>query len=614
MESADGQRSRAHAYSSSDPPAITARDPYSLRRYNSSNPDVSVDKKVVQLKPYESEYDKLSRYLQSSGNISRSRSQKHDDDKELRYSVEGCRRARPRAQTEFPSSINEDLYMAPNEIASLPNSRRIPVSRAKTSPLSASMSSDALLRQSQDGSSFQTLKTSQALESAIYGVAQGKGPNLVMELKDLQTAASKFYNLLLNTSINDPRMADLRTYLRSGDNSPVNDILSQIYKTLQPPVPCRTLDIEDNTEYVMNFHQDCRDKVALKERLMLLYAKPGPPSVTFQKITSKLDAVLDAFAEMVVKLRTGRNETVVSPFHAQNILRSITSGPEGESLVNSLLNNELWIRWGTETGLPPMPHLYMLKHSPAYEMRKAVVLSMLAERKEKISTILSTYIRLEALIPPIYGKLDDDANAWQVTEFDSESGKMETHSTKLPQWIEESHKLTSHLKSTNRTPFKFGDHIHCLYSVYLVIIKDITLSEGSFAKESRAPSSHQIYVGSSTTGVLYKFLGVANNHCENTMRALEAAQTLSNFRCLENISLVDAYLALSWIRHQPRAVFVINSFHEGDMVNLSLNKKKPFYDKMITLEQHYINSKKLGPTSDMRYGMNQLGEKDSPLF
>lgn len=585
----------------------TRRDLTSLRRLNSENQEYSAVRKVPPPKQYESEYDKLNRYLQNSGNISRAKSHRNPPSHGRNFRMDSLEFTRPRSQTELPLQAHvEELYMAHEEIASAPNSRKLQACRTKTSPLPFSVNEKTDLPSRNVPATEENLPR----ESAIYGIAQGKGPNLVMELKEMQKTVKNFFDTLHRMSSSDPQIADLRTHLKQGENCPLNDILLSIHETLRPHIEAEPIYEDDRRyeEYLIDFHHDCKEKGKLKERIMLLFAKPGPPSVTYQRITSKLDSVIDQFCEVLVAMRTARNETLTSPFHAHSVIRSFTSASEGELLSSVLHSNEIWIRWGTESGLPTVSDLYMMKHPPTYEMRKTVVLSLLAERKEKITSMLSSISTVEALIPPIYGKLNDGSDSWQVTEFNPQLNTMETHKTKLPQWIDECYRLSAHLRSGNRTPFKYGDHVHALYSVYLIVIKDITLDDGSYTKESKAPSTHQIFVGSSTTGVLFRFQSVEKNHCENMKKILIDVQSMPNFRCHQDVTLVDACLALSWIRSQPRAIFVINSFQEGDMVNLSLNKKKPFYDKMHSLEQHYINSKKLGPTHDMRFGMNPLGD------
>lgn len=587
------------------PPVPIRRDLTSLRRFNSENQEYTAIRKVPHPKQYESEYDKLSRYLQNSGNISRAKGHRNTTSHGRSFLMDHF--TRPRSQTELRAQdYDEELYMAHEEIASAPSSKKVQAYRTKTSPLPISGNEKPDIPRR----NVAAIDENFHMESAIYGIAQGKGPNLVMELKDMQKTVKSFYNTLHNMSLSDPRIADLRTHLRQGENSPLNDILLSIHETLRPNIEVEPIHEDDgrSEEYLIDFHHDCKEKSKLKERIMLLFTKPGPPSVAYQRINSKLDSVIDQFCETLVAMRTARNETLTSPFHAYSIIRSFTSASEGDNLSAVLHSNSIWIRWGTESGLPIASDLYLMKQPPSYEMRKAVVLSLLAERREKISSMLSTISSIEELIPPIYGKLNDGSDSWQVTEFNPQLNSMETHKTNLPHWIDECYRLSAHLRSGNRTPFKYGDHVYALYSVYLIVIKDITLADGSYIKESKAPSSHQIFVGSSTTGVLFKFQSVERNHCESVEKLLIDVQTMKNFRCHQDVTLVDACLALSWIRSQPRAIFVINSFQEGDMVNLSLNKKKPFYDKMHSLEQHYINSKKLGPSNDMRYGMNPLGD------
>jgi len=46
---------------------------------------------------------------------------------------------------------------------------------------------------------------------------------------------------------------------------------------------------------------------------------------------------------------------------------------DGEQLVKALRDNQLWIRWGTVSNLPPLSHLYLHKHPPSYEVRQAKV-------------------------------------------------------------------------------------------------------------------------------------------------------------------------------------------------------------------------------------------------
>nr|XP_039272971.1 uncharacterized protein LOC120347163 [Styela clava] len=603
---------RSHAYSSSDAPPVAPRPDLALRRYHSSNPDDRVS--LTKQKPYESDYEKVNKLLRHSLYTKNRKGNRRVPDQENTVSEMG---PRPRTQTNIlvqpVIQEDEDIYLSPEEIASMPQSvnSSIQMHKSTSIPQTANPPLSISSEDTQNHPTYAVVnkKSGFKIETAIYGVAQGKGSNFVMEMKEIQRTVNKFYGRIMSTNSNTPEIADLRTHLRTGDKAPMSDILRKIHLSLQPPELHNEKE-ENDTMYLVDFH-NCESKSQLREKLLRLFTIPGPPSIAYQRVTAKLDALIHTFAEIVITLRAAKNETIVSPYHAQSILQNAAS--ETDQLIKVLQANELWIKWGTETGLPPLNHVYMLKQSPTYEMRKSIVLSIIAEKCDVIKAMLSHQVRQEELIPPIYSKLEsEEGEKWQVTEYDPDTKSLETRETAFPIWITECPKLSAHLKSPNRTKFKHGDHTYALYSVYLVVIKDITMAEGNFPKESRIPCSHQIYVGSSSTGVLYKFMNVENNHCDHIKDILDRSSMLKTFRCHQDSELVEACLALSWARRQPRAVFVINSFQEGNMAKLSLNKKKPFHDKMINLEQHYISSKKLGPANDMRYGMNKLGDNISP--
>ena len=43
--------------------------------------------------------------------------------------------------------------------------------------------------------------------------------------------------------------------------------------------------------------------------------------------------------------------------------------PAKSRLIETFLENQLWVRWATPSFLPPLSHLYMFKIPPAYEVK-----------------------------------------------------------------------------------------------------------------------------------------------------------------------------------------------------------------------------------------------------
>nr|XP_026690593.1 uncharacterized protein LOC100183120 isoform X2 [Ciona intestinalis] len=440
---------------------------------------------------------------------------------------------------------------------------------------------------------------------------QAASAKLVQDLQKIRNRVAKFYRRILDPQQNPTALVDLRTFLGLSEISTVDSIIEGVHASLTAEaLSCK--DESTKEIYIVDFC-NFKDKSDLRRQLIDMFAKPGPPSVSYQDVDAKMNAVITEFSALVEELRATRNEAIKSPAHARALMQG--SGHECEGLVRTLKDNKLWIRWGTPTYLPPLSHLYMHKHPPSYETRKAVTISYIAERKRSVPELVGSVSSVESLCPPIYGRVKCEGSneiKWQVTEFNEASHKFENRECSLPSWLEDDNPARAVLNSSNRSSFSIGAHPYSLYTVYLVVIKDFTINEDAKLYRSRTgkdnwatPSKYQFYIGTSSTGVMFKLVRGSDSHCERTRNVLQDVAELRHFRCYEGCDLIEANLALSWIRQQPRAVFVLNSFLAQNMSNWSLQKKKPFHERMLSLASHLAEGKKLGgDLYDMRYGMN----------
>ncbi|CAK8678886.1 unnamed protein product [Clavelina lepadiformis] len=460
--------------------------------------------------------------------------------------------------------------------------------------------------------SYSSVETSNFIpvsETAIYGAAQGKSGNLVMALDRINIKLNKLYKKIEQYHPDSVELIELKKHLRLSEHENAAKVMERIHKTLTPPLTTELSNERRQSEelYVINF-VNFESKHDLRQQIINMFAKPGPPSISYSKVDAKMDQIITEFCARVESLRNIENRYVKSAAHARAIMKGFG---DHESFIKALHENKLWIKWGTPSGLPPIPHLYMHKQPPSYEVRKAVTISSIAERLRAMPNMFNLPLSTSSLCPPIYSRLKTDILGeikWQVTEYNHSTGKFENHECQFPSWLDEDQSVISLLRSSNRTVFKQGDHPYELYAIYLVVIKDFTivqdLSEYPFDSECATPSKFQYYIGSSTTGVLFRFTCLEESHCKRTKRILQEASTLSNYRCYDGCDLVEACLALSWIRRQPRAIFVLNSFLSARQSSLSLEKKKPFNEKMLSMEKHLIEGKKIGPLFNMRFGMN----------
>lgn len=51
-------------------------------------------------------------------------------------------------------------------------------------------------------------------EAAIYGIAQGKGENLVMEYQQVRKMNKRFFKKLMKSDVDSPDIAELKLHLR----------------------------------------------------------------------------------------------------------------------------------------------------------------------------------------------------------------------------------------------------------------------------------------------------------------------------------------------------------------------------------------------------------------